>query len=125
MHGPFDVKLTTEEMYVLCSEDSPCVHVFNHTGNKMRSLITRGRGVQVARSFFFYLDSKKNVIISDWSSHQIKIFSNEGALLQTLGERGRELGMLSYPHGLALTSNLNLVTVSYNYNYVLQIFSYV
>ena len=48
MHRPRDVKLTTEDMYVLSLGDSPCMHVFNHTGHKIHSLITRGVGMQVA-----------------------------------------------------------------------------
>ena len=123
MHKPFDVKLTTEEMYVLSSEYYLCVHVFNHVGHKIRSLITRGRGMQVTQAYFFSLDFKKNLIISDWFSHQIKIFSNEGALLHTIGERGDEVGMFEYPQGLALISNVKLVTVSWNNNYRFQIFS--
>ena len=124
MHKPCDVKLTTEEMYVLSSDDSPCVHVFSHTGHKIRSLITCGGGMQVTRPYFFCLDTKKNLIISDNSAHLIKIFSNEGSLLHNIGEYGNQLGMFYYPRGLALTSNLNLVTASTNDNDRLQIFSF-
>ena len=123
MYRPCDVKLTTDEMYVLCSDDSPCVHVFNYNGLKMRSIITRGEGMQVSRSFFFCLDTKKTLILSDSGAHQIKIFSNEGALLHTIGEHGRQAGMFYFPYGLALTSNLKLVSVSSNAKYGLQIFS--
>ena len=126
MRWPWDVKLTTEEMYVLSNGDSPCVHVFDHTGHKIRSLITLGyEGMQVAQPFFFCLDNKKNLIISDWGSDQVKIFSNEGSLLHTIGKHGHQVGMFVSPQGLALASNLNLlVTVSLNNNYRLQSFSY-
>ena len=125
IHWPCDVKVTTEKMYVLSWDDSPCVHVFTHTGHKIRSLITCGFGIgmQVTRPLFFCLDTKRNIIISDYQAHLIKIFSNEGALLYTIGQPGHEAGMLYYPQGLALTSNLKLVTVSRNDNYGLQIFS--
>ena len=123
MHCPCDVKLTTEEMYVLSSEDSPCLLVFTHTGHKTRSIITRGGGMQVTAPYFFCLDIKMNLIFSDWEAHQVRIFSNEGDLIHTIGEEGNEVGMLNFPTGLALTSNLNLVTVSWNVNYRLQIFS--
>ena len=122
MYWPCDVKLTTEEIYVLSYDDSPCIHVFNHTGHKIRSLITCGRGMQVTGAYFFCLDTKKNLIISDFCAHQIKIFSNEGSLLHTIGEYGDQVGMFGYPQGLALTSNQNLVTVCWNENYRLQIF---
>ena len=48
MHRPYDVKVTTEEMYVITPDDSPCVHVFIHNGSKTRSLITRGGGIPVS-----------------------------------------------------------------------------
>ena len=123
MHRPHDVKLTTEEIYVISRDDSPCVHVFNHSGHKMRSIITRGRGMQVFRPHFFCLDAKKNLFISDCWVHQIKIFSNEGALLDTIGEYGHQSGMFNYPQGLSLASNLKLVSVFVNHNCQLQIFS--
>ena len=123
MHKPCDVKLTTEEIYVLTPDDSPYVHEFTYTGHKTRSLITRGEGMQPTLPLFFCLDTKKNFIISDYFAHQIRIFSNEGDLLHTIGEEGHQVGMFYGPPGIALTSNLNLVTVSDNNNYGLQIFS--
>ena len=114
MHRPRDVKLTTDEMYVLSDSDTPCVHIFSYTGHKIRSLLTRGDGMQVFSPSHFCLDAHKSLIISDLAAHQIKIFSNEGTLLHTLGERGDEVGMFDFPKGLALTSNLKLVTVSWN-----------
>ena len=123
MDRPCDVKLTTDEIYVLCLDDFLCVHVFNHTGHKIRSLITCGGGMQVYSSFFFCLDTKKNLIISDNGDDQIKIFSNEGSFLHTIGEHGNQVGMFNHLQGFALTLNLNLVTVSWDSEYVLQIFS--
>ena len=93
MHRPRDVKLTTDEMYVLSGSDTPCVHIFSYTGHKIRSLLTRGDGMQVTSPSHFCLDAHKSLIISDLSAGQIKIFSNEGTLLHTLGERGEEVGM--------------------------------
>ena len=123
MHRPCDVKLTTDEMYVLSESDTPCVHIFSYTGHKIRSLITRGVGMQVTHPSHFCLDAHKSLIISDLLADQIKIISNEGTLLHTLGEPGDEVGMFVYPTGLALTSNLKLVTVSWGNNYRLHIFS--
>ena len=119
IQNPNDVKLTAEEMYVLC-QNTPSIHVFSHTGLFLRSFIT---SVQVNKSYSFCVDDNKSIIISDFNTHQIKIFSNEGSLLHTLGEEGQQEGMLYEPGGLALTSSLKLVTVSRNTNTRLQIFS--
>ena len=65
MHRPRDVKLTTDEMYVLSGSDTPCVHIFSYTGHKIRSLLTRGYGMQVTDPRHFCLDAHKSLIVSD------------------------------------------------------------
>ena len=122
MKYPCDVKLTPDEVYVLC-DDSPCILVFSHAGEKIRSLITQGTGMQIGRAYFFCLDRKQNLLISDWGNHQVVIFSKEGIHLHTIGERGHELGMFHGPTGIVLTKNLKLIIVSINDNYGLQIVS--
>ena len=122
IHYPHDIKLTTDEVYVLCY-NNPCVHVFSHAGERLRSLVSRGYQMQVYDPDFFCLDKAENIIISDDSSHRIKIFTKEGNLLTTIGEKGHQAGMFIRPHGLALTKELNLVVISFNENFRLQIFS--
>ena len=122
MKYPRDVKLTRDEMYVLC-QDSPCVLVFSHAGEMTRSLVTRGDGMQVSNAQFFCLDAEQNLLISDIGAHNVKIFSKDGTCLDTVGQRGHGRGMLYHPTGVALTKDLNLIIVSNNDNFRLQIFS--
>ena len=122
MKKPRDVKLTRDEMYVLC-DDSLCVLVFSHAGEMTRSLVTRGRGMQVSSALFFCLDAQQNLLISDEGAHDVKIFSKDGTCLHTVGQEGHGRGMLIEPMGVALTKDLNLVIVSHNDNFRLQIFS--
>ena len=122
MKNPRDVKLTRDEMYVLCG-DSPCILVFSHAGEMTRSLVTRGDGMQVSNAQFFCLDAQQNLLISDQGAHVVKIFSKDGTYLHTVGQEGQERGMLYQPRGIALTKDLNLVIVSENENFHLQIFS--
>ena len=119
---PCDIKLTADEIYVLCV-DNPCVLVFSHTGERLRSLVSRGYQMQVTNPDCFCLDASENIIISDFSAHRIQIFSKEGNLINTIGELGQQPGMFYYPTGLALTKELSLVVVSLNDNFTLQIFS--
>ena len=119
---PRDIKLTADEVYVLCNVN-PCLHVFSHAGERLRSLVSGGYQMQVNYPHFFCLDAEENIIISDYFVHRIKIFSKEGNLINTLGEEGHQPGMLYYPTGLALTKELSLVVVSENENFTLQIFS--
>ena len=125
MKHPCDVKLTPDEVYVLCHV-SPCILVFSHAGEKLRQLITRGGegiGMQIGNALVFCLDKKQNLLISDWLNHEVRIFSKEGTHLHTIGELGYEVGMFLNPRGIVLTENLKLIIVSYNTNYSLQIFS--
>ena len=122
MKSPLDVKLTRDEMYVLC-HSSPCVLVLSHAGEIARSLVTSGYGMQVSGAHFFCLDAEQNLLISDMEAHDVKIFSKDGTYLYTVGQEGHERGMLDRPKGIALTKDLNLVIVSDNINFSLQIFS--
>ena len=122
MKNPLDVKLTRDEMYVLC-KSSPCVLVLSHMGELTRSLVTRGDGMQVCNPLFFCLDAEQNLLISDNGAHDVKIFSKDGTYLHTAGQEGHERGMLYLPKGIALTKEMHLVIVSRNDNFGLQIFS--
>ena len=116
MEHPPDIKLTPDEVYVLCPV-SPCILVFSHAGEEIRSLVTRGgRGMQIGSASFFCLDKKQNLLISDYENNQVRIFSKEGTHLHTIGQPGQQAGMLYYPQGIVLTENLKLIN--------LQIFSF-
>ena len=121
MHYPEDVKLTPDEIYILSSTDSPCVHVFSYTGNKLRSFVTCGTGMQVDIASFFCLDAEKNLIISDGKDRCIKVFSPNGTLLTTIGQF-QDIGFSMNPQGVALI-NLKLVVIAPGDEFRLQIFS--
>ena len=122
MEHPRDIKLTPDEVFVLCHV-SPCILVFSHAGEEIRSLVTRGDGMQIGSAFFFCLDKKQNLLISDWKNDQVRIFSKEGTHLHTIGQRGQQAGMFYLPRGIVLTKKLKLVIVSWNGNCRLQIYS--
>ena len=119
---PLDIKLTDDEVYVLC-RDNPCVQVFSHAGERLRSLVSSDEQMQVSSTSFFCLDAERNIIISDKGTHQINIFSKEGNHIRTIGEEGQQPGMFLFPSGLALTKDLSLVVVSQSDNFRIQIFS--
>ena len=119
---PHDIKLTADSVYLLCGI-SPCIQVFSLTGDMLRSLITLGDQLQVVEAWHFCLDSDENIIISDCGADDIKAFTKEGTLIHSIGGRGHEVGTFVYPQGIALNNELNLVVISHNENYGLQIFS--
>ena len=122
MSKPSDVKVLRDRLCVLCPNDNPCIHVLTLEGDKLHSLITCGKGMDVFRTDFFCLDPLNNFLISDYDSHTIRVFSSEGNLLHMIGREGHQPGMFYRPLGVAVTPNKRLVCVSDNKNYGLQIF---
>ena len=120
---PKDIKLTRVNVHILSvvENGSPCIHILSYSGDKIRSLITCGDDMQVMWPTFFCIDDNNNLILND-ITNQIKIFSNEGALIHTIGGIGSEVGMFYNTQGVAFTNDLKLVVVSENPNYGLQIF---
>ena len=123
MSRPFDVKVSHDRLYILCPYNNPCLHVLTLEGDKLRSLITCGKGMDVLDPWFFRFDALNNFVLSDWESHSILVFSPEGNLLYTIGREEHQQGMFYYPQGVSITPNGRLVCVSWNENYGLQIFT--
>ena len=123
MSKPFDVKVSRDRLYVLCPYNNPCLLVLTLEGDKLHSLTTSGKGMDVLDPCFFCLDPFNNFVLSDQKSHSIRVFSSKGNLLHTIGREGHEQGMFNSPQGVAVTPNGRLVCVSWNENYGLQIFN--
>ncbi|KAI6654154.1 NHL repeat containing protein [Oopsacas minuta] len=123
MTQPVDVKFSNKEMFVMSYKDNPCIHVFTLSGEKSRSLVTRGKGMQVASASFFCLDAQSNILISDSGANKIKVFSPEGNLLHAIGKAGCERGMFDELTGIAIHKNRKLITLSRNKNFGLQIYT--
>ena len=123
MKEPVDIKFTNKELFVLSRVDNPCIHVFSLSGEKLRSIVTKeANGMQQIQSYFFCFDRENNIIISDWTDDNIKVFSPAGDLLHTIGQYGHRAGTFAYPNGIAIHQN-KLICVSQNNNNALQIFS--
>ena len=120
---PVDVKFSKDEMFVLSSEDNPCIHVLTLSGEKSRSLITRGDGMQISLAFFFCLDGQENIFISHCSSDNIEVFSAKGDLIHKVPRYSDETVMLYSPRGLAVLDNNKLICVSDSKNFSILIYS--
>ena len=123
MTQPFDVKITEELIYALSLHDNPCMHIFALTGDKIRSILSEGEGMQLTNPSYFCIDPNANIIICNHGDHSIKIFSSEGELCHQIGQQGHDKGMFFKPRGVALTKEGKLICVSDNNNFGLQIFS--
>ena len=121
MTRPCDVKLLDNKVFVLSYSDNPCLHVFSQSGEKLRSFITLGAqgNKQVKEGYFFCLDKQQNILISDYGDNSIKVFSQEGALLHTLGHTQEKEKIK--PTGIVVTSN-KIISASSNTMFGLHIF---
>ena len=104
MKDPCDVKLTPDEVYVLCNNNY--IYVLTYTGNMIRSFYTQP-GYSIFLTYFFCLDAEQNIILRDWDTDNIKILTKEGTFLHIIQQPQDSI----YLRGIALTKNLKLVTV--------------
>ncbi|KAI6661401.1 hypothetical protein LOD99_13272 [Oopsacas minuta] len=127
--SPVDITFHKEHMYVLTNFGTHCVHIFNFNGEIIESILTRSEldcGMQVRFPSSFLIASDSNIIISDLVDHSIKIFDPTAKfLLYKIGGEGNEFGYFFYPKGIFLTSKGELIVISMNERYGVQIFEFV
>ena len=80
---PRDVKLSKEYIYVL-DKSNPCLHLFNYNHMLQKSVISRGKGMEVINPWFFFVDQTENILISDLSSNSIYIFNTKFQLIHKI-----------------------------------------
>ena len=120
---PLDVKLTPDCVVVL--DWSPnCVHLFSRDGDYLSSCITQGEEPNslVCYPQFFCLDLSGNILISDHDHHCIKIFTQSGELIHSIGRKGNKQGEFIKPYGVAISNSGVIFVVSDNPDYSLQCF---
>ena len=79
------IKLYEDKMCVmfggLFSSPPFFLQIFNLEGELVKCLI---KGNEISYSYFFSIDRLGNIIVTDWSQDEIKIFSKEGDVLHTM-----------------------------------------
>ena len=120
---PKDVKLSDDRIVVL-DYGSKCVHFFARDGHLLSSCIPQGRthDSSVNSPCFFCLDAANNIIISDHSNNAIKLFTELGHHIHTIGREGHGKGEFIRPMGVCISKLGNIFVVSNNPNYPLQCF---
>ena len=123
MTKPMDVKVLDNKVYVFSFRGNPCLHVFSQSGEKLRSLITCGElgNKQVKQGYFFCFDKQQNILINDYTGDSIKVFSQEGALLHTLGYTQEGEKRIN-PMGIVVTNNNKIICTSFLTTFGLHIF---
>ena len=111
---PLDVKLSREYIYVL-DESNPCLHLFNYNHILQKSVISRGKGMEVINPWFFFLDQTENILISDLSSNSIHIYNREIQLIH-------KIPVSNQPTGIAVDKQGRVIVVCQAVKDCLQIF---
>ncbi|KAI6647348.1 Cell surface protein [Oopsacas minuta] len=123
IYGARDIVLTSGEIVVLSCRN-PCVAFYSYSHQLIREIIPWGKGTSVTLPHFFILDRSFNILISDYRSHCICVFSNGGDFIHGIGREGREMGEFIKPRGIALDFEGRIIVVSQNPNHCIQIFLY-
>ncbi|KAI6649749.1 PEP-CTERM domain protein [Oopsacas minuta] len=121
LDGPLDVKTNENKEILVLDSNIACLHVFNASGDFMRSMLTRGIVSQLTNPCFFDIGCNGVITMTDSSKSVINIFSPEGDLINTLGGSAGEVEFV-FPTGIAVRSGNNPVCVFNKRNALLQIF---
>ena len=112
-----DMALAREEFYVLLSHTEYPIQTFSKEGTLTRCIVHKEL---IRNSWYFCLDQQLHLIVSDRGDSKVKIFSNDGKLLN---ETSRHEGVFTELAGVAVYPLGCVVTVDRSQNKMLQAFS--
>ena len=92
LKSPLDVKLSKEYIFVL-DVSNPCLHLFSYNHILQKSVISRGKGMQMINPFHFFIDQTDNILISDYGSNSIQIFNKEFQLIHKISVSPKPMGI--------------------------------
>ena len=125
MRQPVDVKLLRDRVYILSYRDSLCLHEFTQSGKKIRSFITCGENDtdMVKEVYSFCFDRQNNILVCDYSTERINVFSPEGNLLHQLGcLQDKEKEKRIKPRSVVITNDNDIICASYKTLFGLHVF---
>ena len=121
---PQDLFLTKHEIYVL-DQQNPTLHIFSKSSHEiLRSIIPSGIGLNHEVSQCFTLDQDGNILLVKVHSslNLVHIYSPSGQLLHSFSKKGNGLGELMNPTSISVTQNNDIIILSQNPDYPIQIF---
>ena len=118
---PRGIKLTSQHIVIL-KVGVDCVSFYNYSHQLIRELITMGDGKQVIDPWHFCIDGDSNIVVTDPPNSCVLVFSHKGELIHKFGKKGEVEGDLISPTGVAVDNENNIIVISRNPNYVIQLF---
>ena len=101
---PLDVKINKNNIFVADNNEIYNIHIFTESGDIIRSFIKLENGAYLIH---FCFDLYNNIIVSDYRSKSIQIFSINGELIH-------KIICKSFPRGIAVDNNNNIICVCYD-----------
>ena len=114
LNQPRDVKLSKEHIFVL-DVSNPCLHLFNYNHILHKSVISRGKGMELIDPYYFFIDQTDNILISYRDSNSIRIFNKEFQLIH-------KISVSPNPMGIVVDKRGRVIVVCRANNNCLQIF---
>ena len=119
---PQDIKVRNSHIFVL-DYNNPCLHVISKTtATKLFSLVARGLDYRLCSPQLFTLDSNNNIFVTDVVNNNILMYTPSGHLTCVLFQSGNSKGDLFIPAGLHVTSSDEIIVLSQNSLFPVQIF---
>ena len=119
--GASDVTLTSNEIIILSCRN-PCVSLYTYSHQLIREMIPRGKGSPVVTPFSLILDEAANILITDFRSNCVCVFSFGGELIHRFGREGGKRGEFIIPRGIAIDFQGRIIVSSENPDNCIQIF---
>ena len=104
---PIDVSIHSDRIYIL-SHSMSSIYCYSKDYTFQKVIELTGGDKPMTIAFFMVIDLKGNLLISDGSNQQIRIFSPEGILKHTIGQ-----GHCNFLNGLTLDNSNNIICVNH------------
>ena len=115
----YDLKVTPSLFVVLFSSSNNPIQTFSKEGNFVRTIASEE---QLKEASFLCLDRQFNILVSDFTAHDIKVYSSEGHLIATIGHEGTEPGEFCNPMGIDVDKDGRIVVIDNKDTHTLQLF---
>ena len=98
---PRDVKINKTNIFVADNNEINNIHIFTESGDIIRSFIKLDNETDLIN---FCFDLYNNIIVSDYRSNSIQIYTINGELIH-------KIVCKDYPNGIAVDNNNNIICV--------------
>ena len=112
---PRDIELSNNRILIL-DESNPCFHIFNSGLVLQRSVISRGKGMQVVFPYYFCIDKLSDILVTDRDSNCVLVLNGHSY------ELIHKIPVTQLPTGITLDNQNRVVVTCQSYTGCLQIF---